>query len=238
MKYGMVFGFFAALSAYYAVLSDHFAFILAWMALSFSIVSLSYFGILKNAFYKTSEGKIPLWSKILNLPFLSYTSIVWHLYRLVSNEPPINRINDTLTVGRRLLASETEQEFDHYIDLTAEFDEPKEIREKNSYLSFPILDSSIPKFEDLIALLERIEGKNLYLHCAQGHGRTGLVALALLLRNKTIQDVDEGLSYLQSFRPALNLSSNQVAYLKQNKNGITSRDSQRLLKQLSKMQRQ
>jgi len=144
------------------------------MALSFLIVSLSYFGILKNAFYKTKEGKIPLWSKILNLPFLGYTALVWHLYRLASKEPAVNKISNNLTVGRRLLPSEINEDYDHYVDLTAEFDEPKRIREKNSYLSFQILDASIPNIEDLVALLERIEGKNLYLHCAQGHGRTGL----------------------------------------------------------------
>lgn len=151
--------------------------------------------------------------------------MIWHIYRILINENSTDKISDDLVVGRRLLPKEVREEYEGYIDLTAEFDEPRAIRDKSSYICFPILDASVPNIEKLMDLLEKVENKNLYIHCAQGHGRTGLVALALLLRKGIIKDVREGVDYLKSFRPALNLNNYQIEYLEKNKDRITNRPS-------------
>lgn len=225
MKYGIAFGIIAFASAFYALQYPAASLALSWASLSFAIVASAYIGILPRAFFKGSNGVIPVWSKLLNLPFLLYTCMIWHIYRLLSNESATNKVSDELVIGRRLLAKEVTEDYDSYVDLTAEFDEPRELREKPSYISFPILDASVPSLKDLISLLDNIENKKLFVHCAQGHGRTGLIALALLLRKGIVQDVSEGVAHLQECRPALNLNRNQIEYLELHREGITRRSS-------------
>jgi protein-tyrosine phosphatase len=220
MKYGLAFLLMAAIPGYYALCFPKASIPLGWAALSFAYVALAYTGIISGAFFKKQNGKIPLWSKILNFPFLAYTVIVWHVYRLISKEHPTDMISEDLIIGRRLLPKEQDADSEIYLDLTAEFDEPQAIREKPSYMCFPFLDANVPKLERLLELLQKLKGKGLYIHCAQGHGRTGLVTLALLLNNGTITSVSEGLEMLQSIRPALNLNRAQVRYLEKSRTEI------------------
>jgi hypothetical protein len=158
---------------------------------------------------------------------LAYTGAVWHLLRLFSREPKLNRVSDELVIGRRLLASEIPGSFRHYVDLTAEFQEPRPLREAPGYVAFPILDASAPAPEALDAAVSRLGNGPTFVHCAQGHGRTGLFALAVLLSSGAVKDVPEGLSLLASARPAIRLSPDQIlcieAYAKQLANdGIKS----------------
>ena len=74
-----------------------------------------------------------------------------------------------------------------------------------------------PKITDLVILINDLEGKNIFIHCAQGYGRTGLVTIALLLRQGIIKEVDDGIFYLKSFRPALDLSPQQIKFLRKYK---------------------
>src|SRR5205809_1011561 len=106
--------------------------------------------------------------------------VVWHLMRLISREPARNMVTQQLVVGRRLLAYEREDEFDNFVDLTAEFPEPFPIRSSPSYRSFPILDGSAPSPEALRVAVTSLRPGRTFIHCAQGHGRTGLFALAVL----------------------------------------------------------
>jgi protein-tyrosine phosphatase len=55
----------------------------------------------------------------------------------------------------------------------------------------------------------------VFIHCAQGHGRTGLAAIALLLHRGEVSDIEEGLSLLRSIRPGIGLSADQRACLEQ-----------------------
>jgi protein-tyrosine phosphatase len=82
-------------------------------------------------------------------------------------------------------------------DCTAKLEE-----EHFSVIHSPIDDFSIPKdpesfhkdVRSIVLLLAR--GKNIYVHCFSGHGRTGLAVLSLLLylgidKDKARQDVRE-----------------------------------------------
>ena len=135
------------------------------------------------------------------------------VYRFVSREDPFNTIDDELVIGRRLLPSEVPSGFDNHIDLTAEFEEPKPIRCYDGYLSFPILDGGIPTMKSLDKVLKAIEKGKTYIHCAQGHGRTGLFAIALLHHRQEISTVSEGIRLLQNQRPGLDLNRTQRKFL-------------------------
>ena len=95
------------------------------------------------------------------------------------------------------------------MDLTAEFAEPLAIRRLAGYRSFPILDGAAPVPDELLGFIGRLSPGRTFIHCAQGHGRTGLFALALMLKIGTAQTCEEGLEKLRSVRPGINLSAVQ-----------------------------
>jgi protein-tyrosine phosphatase len=52
------------------------------------------------------------------------------------------------------------------------------------------------------------------VHCAQGHGRSGLFAIAFLAERNRIQSLDEGLALIKAARPGVGLNSTQVQFLR------------------------
>jgi protein-tyrosine phosphatase len=220
MRYAITLGIMGLVLLGSSALYPSARWFLIWAGISFGSVALGYAGIGPRVFGKTSSGQIPLALKILNLPYLAYTWLVWHLVRLLSREAAFNTINDNLVIGRRLLASEAPEGFDHYVDLTAEFEEPAPIRTRPGYRCLPILDASVPTIEELRGAVESSASGRAFVHCAQGHGRTGLFALALLLRRGSVQTIEEGVGLLRSLRPAVRLNREQVdfahRYLKTN----------------------
>jgi hypothetical protein len=212
MKYAIAFGAMSLALTASSVLYPEVRWLLLWSALSFGMVALGYAGIGPRVFGKGRDGRISLPLKVLNLPYLAYTWVVWHLCRLLSREASFNTIDDDLVIGRRLLPGEAPDGFDHYVDLTAEFEEPAPIRARPGYRCLPILDASVPSLAELRGAVEGAAAGRAFVHCAQGHGRTGLFALALLLHRKRVQTIEEGVGLLQSLRPAVRLNRAQVEF--------------------------
>jgi protein-tyrosine phosphatase len=180
-----------------------------WLGCDFLVLGIAHGRGAHRVFGKRADGSFPLWSWFVFLPLLIYTTVVWHLIRLFSREPARNAVTEQLVVGRRLLAFEFEGEFDNFVDLTAEFSEPSSIRCSPSYRSFPILDGGAPTPEALRAAVASLRPGRTFIHCAQGHGRTGLFALAVLLNSGVARSVEDGLRMLSVARPAIRLSAEQ-----------------------------
>lgn len=215
-RFGIVFlvgGFLSLLNAFH---SDRFFIPLIWISLSLIALGLTYLGFQQFCLPKNQNGKISWWGKIVYLPFLIFTYVVWHVYRIFSREEPSNRVTQNLFIGRRLLPHENLKKFDCYVDLTAEFEEPTEIRVLDSYICFPILDGGTPEISDLQFFIHRILNKNVFIHCAQGHGRTGLVALALHLASNRDLKLEEGMAMLKAVRPGLSLNRDQLHFIEDN----------------------
>lgn len=212
MKYAITFAMMSFVMVAATVHYPSMSWLLIWSALSFGGVALGYAGLGPRVFGKSTHGKIPPLYKFFHLPYLAFTWLVWHMCRLLSPESAFNKIDDRLMIGRRLLSKEVPEDFDHYIDLTAEFDEPYAIRSQANYHSLPILDASVPRLHELKQAVEASADGRVYVHCAQGHGRTGLFALALLLHRQRVQTIEEGLSLLQSLRPAVKLNVQQTHF--------------------------
>ncbi len=213
MKYATALGLMSIALVAGAVFYPALSVVFLWGATSFGVVAVGYGGLGVRVFAKSHDGRISWFAKIVLLPYLSYAWIVWHLYRLLSREDAFNQIDDDLVVGRRLLAKEIPNSFDHYVDLTAEFEDPLSIRTHESYQSFPILDAGYPTEADLDAAVEATGDGRTYIHCAQGHGRTGLFALALLIHRGRIKTASEGIELLQSLRPAIHLNGDQASFI-------------------------
>lgn len=183
--------------------------IAVWLGGDFLALGIAHDRGYHHIFGKRADGSLPLWSWLVFLPFLVYTSAVWHVLRLISREPAQNEVATDLVVGRRLLRGEVVGDFENYVDLTAEFPEPRAIRTRAGYLSFPVLDGAAPDTVALHNAITRLRLGTTFIHCAQGHGRTGLFTLAVMLTSGAAKTVAEGLEKLRAIRPGIGLSTVQ-----------------------------
>lgn len=189
--------------------------LLIWPALSASIVAIGYFRLSPRIFGKSQSGLLAPVNQILLLPFLAYSWLAWHVIRLFSGEAAFAQLVDNVVIGRRLLSYELPDNIDHVIDLTCEFDEPIALRTRN-YHSFQILDGLAPRPEKLAEWAQtalNLPGR-IYIHCAQGHGRTGMFAAAMLLYGGKVATVDEAIRFIQSKRPLVRLNRAQMTTLR------------------------
>ncbi|NOK00490.1 hypothetical protein HNV27_02570 [Myxococcus xanthus] len=215
MKYAFVFAMAAVLIAFLALRLGGVAWLLLWPGVSFILVALAYAGLGEHAFGKRVDGRMQPWAVILLLPYLLLTWGAWHLARWLSRERAFDEVVPGVFIGRRLLAGELPDGIVTVLDLTSEFVEPEGIRRAGRYVALPILDASIlPVARVTPVLRELAVGPGaLYIHCAQGHGRTGMIAAALLIARGDALDASTALSMVQRARPAVRLSATQSGAL-------------------------
>ncbi|MBG89229.1 MAG: hypothetical protein CMO80_20365 [Verrucomicrobiales bacterium] len=155
------------------------------------------------------DGTLPAWSWIFFLPLHLCTHLLWHLTCRLSSESKQDTVTDNLVIGRRLMGGEVCREFDTVIDLTFEFMEPRAVRKTGGYRCYPLPDRSAPSAAELLEMVRSVAVGRICVHCAQGPGRTGLFAIAMLLHRGVVPSVEEGLKKLQSDRPRLQMSAVQ-----------------------------
>jgi len=188
--------------------------LLSWLAVNFLLLGIAHARRAHRLFGKRADGTLPWWSWIAFLPMHLLNLAVWHLYRLASSEPAISEICHEVSIGRRLLSHEFPGGFTNYVDLTAEFAEPHALRKAKGYYAFPILDGTAPKLEQLKEILPKMAHGRTFVHCAQGHGRSGFLVAAYLLSTGRIASIDAGLKLLAEMRPAVRLSESQMECLR------------------------
>lgn len=210
MKYGLLFALVGAILTAAGVRHGGWYWVSAWPALNCLVISGGYLGFGPAVFGKTKLGRLPLGRTVVLAPFLVSLWTTWRILRAVKSEPAFDRINDKLIIGRRLLSHEFPEGIDHVVDLTCEFNEPKACQSAD-YHSFQILDAFVPDSDDLrrwVQLAANFSG-TVYVHCAEGHGRTGLFAAALILKHGHVCTAEEAIQLLQSHRPLVQLGPRQ-----------------------------
>jgi protein-tyrosine phosphatase len=212
MKYAITFFLLGILMSFYGTQRGGLWHVMHWPAVSCFALAVGYAGLGPRVFGKRLDGSIPAWSKLIHLPFLLYSWAIWHIVRSISRENPTDQVVSDLIIGRRLQTSECPTDIEHYIDLTAEFEDPEAIRKSSQYMSMPILDGDVPTNRTLRDAVSKVRDGVAYVHCAQGHGRTGLFALALLAARGHIRSVEEGMELIQRVRPDVRLNSAQMQF--------------------------
>lgn len=210
MPYGILFAISAALLVVTAFQRGGFWLLLLWPALSLSILSVGYLWRCPRVFGKQKNGVQSPLHVIALLPWLVYLHVVWRIARRVRREAGWTRLTDDILIGRRLLSHEIPSGIDAVIDLTCEFSEAPKLR-GGEYYSFQILDASVPTVDELrewVQIAAKLSG-TIYIHCAEGHGRTGLFAAFLLCKKGLAATVDEALALVQSKRPGARLNRRQ-----------------------------
>lgn len=218
--YPTFFIFISILTVYYGLTTQPIFFWLTINALFFAIV----YALNKpNWFLKSYKGKVNTFILILNLPWLIFTFIVWHIQRIFSNENRFDQITGTnIFIGRRLLSHELPQYINVVIDLTCEFNEP--FFNKVAYINIPLLDAVAPSqeiFTTIEDLKNKLIGKSVFIHCAQGHGRTALFTSILLVKLGVASNYCEAHKLILSSRPKATMSGSQKKFLNSaNKNDL------------------
>lgn len=214
MKYGILFSIVSMLLIASSVTHGGWYFLCLWPAISFGIVALGYLFVGPRIYGKSDVGILSFSNTILLLPYLLYLWSVWRALRFLKTESAYDQLTESIYIGRRLLACEFPEFIDHVIDLTCEFTEPKPLRNAD-YHAMQILDGFVPDSRQLKAWLgtaATLDG-TIYIHCAGGHGRTGLFAAALLVHLGHSQSVDDALQFVKSKRPLVRLGSRQLETL-------------------------
>lgn len=183
------------------------ALLLVWPASSFLGVAAIYFFRHPQGFGKQPTGRLSWPRTLILLPFLLAVWSVWHLVRRVSHEPAANQVGEGIWVGRRLLRHELPPQIDLVVDLTCEFPEPLPFPAGPNYLSFPILDAGAPEPQELLDLTLKLAEQpgSLLIHCAQGHGRSGMVAAIVLVLRRAAGDLDQAIEQIRAQRPGVRL---------------------------------
>ncbi|MBK8253445.1 MAG: hypothetical protein IPK82_12360 [Polyangiaceae bacterium] len=186
---------------------------LGWPALSFTSLGVAYlgypsFGPSKNV----TTGKVTFRSKIFFAPYLLLTVFLWHVLRSISRQTPYVELIPGLWIGRRLLKKEYPQGLKSIADLTVEWDEQRPDGDV-VYTNAPLLDGATLPSAELLALGSTIAQlpRPTYLHCAQGHGRTAMVAAAVLVATKHCASPQKALELIEESRPGARPSRIQRA---------------------------
>lgn len=186
------------------------AWLLLWPALSFGLAGLAYLGLGARVFGKRSDGSLPWPVALVMAPYLLFGWVAWRAIRLGPEEAH-NRVAPWLYLGRRPTPGELPDDVTAVIDLTAEFPVDRSQLGSRHYLCLPTLDGHVPSADDLRDLVQRAHALDgvLYVHCAYGHGRSALVAAALLLQRREADSAEQAIARLRSVRPRIKLSRSQ-----------------------------
>ncbi|TWT80562.1 hypothetical protein CA13_20070 [Planctomycetes bacterium CA13] len=217
MKYGFLFLLLAIAIGVAAVRGGPWAWLLFYPAFSFGVVAAAYCFSAPGVFGKRFDGRRSRLGTLLVLPYVLYVSAVWHVVRLLSREPKISVLNDDIVLSRRLLGHEMPKNIASVVDLTCEFTEPNDGWDLQSYMCYPMLDGTASTSAEIRELADEVikMPKPVLIHCAQGHGRTGLVTAAVLIASGEAQTAGDAIAMIQAVRPGVELNKAQRLTLEQ-----------------------
>jgi hypothetical protein len=214
MKYGVLNLVLGLVLSLYGMALGGWAWLVVWLGLDFMLLGIAYLRRSRLVFGKRPDGSLNRWRWLLFFPMHLYTSVVWHCMRLLTRESPFDATPVSgLMIGRRLLPGELPRDTHTVVDLTAEFAEPRAIRTKGDYRSFPMLDATAPDVEQLRDFITSLPDAPMYVHCAQGHGRTGLFTVAFLVWRKKVENAEAGMAVLAKARPGALLNAEQMMFV-------------------------
>ncbi len=187
------------------------AYALLWPALSVALVVAAYAGVGPRLFGKRPDGSLPWWSWLLNGPIILLAWSVWHLWRPFGG-PCAHEVAPGIWLGRRPFARDLPPGV-AVVDLVAELPAAWGVPKGRMYLCLPTLDAMAPSAEDLRAI-SAIEGP-VYIHCAQGRGRSAAAVAALLLARGLAATPEEAVRLLKSKRPGVRVNGRQMRRLRE-----------------------
>ena len=188
---------------------------LLWAGGNFVVVAAAYARQKPQVFGKRADGTMAWGPRLLLLPYLWLTWLVWYGQTRFSREAVWDEVAPGLWLGRRASAAELPPGISLVVDLTSEFAEPSALRTGRVYLYLPSLDNAVPdrkEFEKAVQTIAAWEG-GVYIHCALGHGRSALVMAAVLAARGLAGSPEEAWARVKQARPGVKLDRVQQAFL-------------------------
>ncbi|OGQ79806.1 MAG: hypothetical protein A2289_01975 [Deltaproteobacteria bacterium RIFOXYA12_FULL_58_15] len=212
LRLALTFILLGALTAVAAVLAGGF---LGWPALSMLLLGVGYARGDARVFGKQPDGTRAWYGTVVMAPYLIIVWLVWKILRWTRREDCCNEVLPGAFIGRRAGTAELPDRTELIVDLTAELWESPGVRQNRDYICLPILDGAAPTAAELIALITRLvnEKRILYIHCAEGHGRAAMTAVALMIARGQADSVDQAILLAKQKRPQIHLSRPQKALI-------------------------
>jgi protein-tyrosine phosphatase len=221
MKYATLFFLTGLCWLALAVLNGGWFRVFVWPGLTNLYVAFAYATRNPALLGKRSGGGIRPVAVALLLPYFAATWTLWHFLRLLTRGEAGHEVAPGVYVGRRPYAGEIPPDTRLVIDVTGEFVPARGVRtaEGRSYFCVPTLDGSAPPESALADVLQQIAacgnggGGTVYIHCAQGRGRSAAVAAAVLIARGVAADVEEAEWLIAKARPVVKLNAAQRAWV-------------------------
>jgi hypothetical protein len=134
---------------------------------------------------------------------------------LILGEHPFDLVAEGIYVGRFCMRypSQFPVECTHVVDLTAEFPVRHRVLLGRTFRCLPSLDREMPQEQPLGLLAREVADWDgiTYIHCANGHGRSAvLAAMVLVLRGECVS-VADGIRKMQLRRPVISCQPHQMS---------------------------
>jgi len=182
--------------------------VLGWLAISCVWVAGAFFlhrpGMLMG---KRQDGKVFLPCCAINFPFLAIYWVTWLIRHVLFRHEPVHAIAGTnVSVSCWPGFHVPLDRYDLVIDMTSEM--PKWYRLGNAkYVCLPNLDGVPLDRYELPVEIDR--DMRILVHCAQGRGRSALMAGLILLKLGYAATADDVVQLLKQSRPSVTLSRHQ-----------------------------
>jgi rhodanese-related sulfurtransferase len=221
MQLGLVFTALGIASAVGAARGGGAWLVLGWPALAFTLVGAGYLGVGARILGKRADGRRSPAVTLVFMPYFAMVHVGRALVRAAWPEPPFDEVSPGVFVGRRCAPAELPAGVGMVVDLTAELDALPGLPAAVGYRCLPTLDGHAPRLDALEALVGELVAFEdpVYVHCAAGHGRSAMVAAALLLRRGTVGNLEEAERTMRRARPRVRLAEAQRRVIRQ----LTSR---------------
>ncbi len=226
MKYSLFFGLAAIFSFYSSFASVSWIVAVLFSNLGIALLGLAMaYGMGKpGIFMKRPSGFFPLFTYLLFWPYLLLNSASLLVYRVASRENPLDEIHAGLYLGGKLWGCfdrkrVAELGIKNTLDLTAEFSEAPFIRKSQNYLNIPLLDTRPPtpgQLERAVSWIDKhIKEAPVFVHCALGHGRSGAIVAAYLIRIGQADNAQGALEIIRKKRPKAGFHPDQIKVINQ-----------------------
>jgi protein-tyrosine phosphatase len=188
--------------------------LLLWPGAAFSLVGLAYLASAPGLLGKRPDGRIGLASL---LAFLPYLLLIWGIWiaRRLSRENPWDEVAPGLFLGSWPASGRLPPGVAVVVDMTAEFPARSSVVLGHDYICLPTLDTGVPALGSFASVARRVAGSAapVYVHCGVGHGRSALMAAAILLCRGVVRTQPEAIDVLRTARPRVRLGANQRLFL-------------------------
>lgn len=211
MRYAIVFGLLGAGSVTLAVQHGGWAWLLLWPGASALVVGAGYGAMGGCVFGKRRDGGYAWWAWGVHLPFLLITLLVWYVLRWWVKENAADEVGPGLWIGRRPLCHELPESVAWVVDLTAEFWPARGVCPGRGYRCYPTLDGHVTDVQEFLRCVREVAELDgpLFIHCAQGHGRSAALAAAILIARDLAADVEDAEQLMRKSRPKIGMERSQ-----------------------------